>query len=145
MQNFKDPATGQYWALDDDVVVTVTEAGREFRNALGDALTSIPSTLVPVASIPTPEGPTLDQLRAAKEAEINASYAAAAAALAQATRMPSARPGRCRSWSLLSCWRAPRMRRPGSMRLRLRAVSPARSWPRRFATWICSIGRSAAR
>lgn len=83
MQNFKDPATGQYWALDDDVVVTVTEAGREFRNALGDALTSIPSTLVPVASIPTPEGPTLDQLRAAKEAEINASYAAAAAALAQ--------------------------------------------------------------
>ena len=83
MQNFQDTATGQYWSLDDEVVVTMTDAGREFRNALGELLVNIPSTLEPVASVPTPEAPTLDELRAGKEAEINAAYAAAAAALAQ--------------------------------------------------------------
>lgn len=83
MQNFQDTTTGQYWSLDDDIVVTLTDAGREFRNTLGELLANIPSTLEPVVSVPAPEAPTLEELREAKESEINAAYAAAAGALAQ--------------------------------------------------------------
>lgn len=83
MQNFLDTATGQYWALDDDVEVEVMESGRVFHDARGEKLTNIPTTLEPVGSIPPPEPPALAELRALKEAEINAAYAEAAAALAQ--------------------------------------------------------------
>lgn len=82
MQNFQDTATGRYWSLDDDVEVEVTESGRVFRNSGGMLLGDVPLTLEPIASIPTQEPPTLDQLRAAKEAEINAAYARAVLALA---------------------------------------------------------------
>ncbi|ASC68586.1 hypothetical protein B9P52_31825 [Achromobacter denitrificans] len=55
MQHFQDTATGQYWALDDDVAVTVAVDGLIFRNALGELLASVPKTLVAVAEIPEPE------------------------------------------------------------------------------------------
>lgn len=83
MQNFKDSATGQFWALDDDVEVIDTGSGLEFRNAVGELLANIPPTLLPVAEPPAPEPPSLEDLRSAKEVEINAAYTAAASALAQ--------------------------------------------------------------
>jgi len=55
MQHFQDTATGQYWALDDDVAVTVAVDGLIFQNALGELLASVPKTLVAVAEIPEPE------------------------------------------------------------------------------------------
>lgn len=57
MQNFKDAATGRYWALDDDVVVTAGGDGLTFHNALGELLVNVPKTLVAVAEIPESEPP----------------------------------------------------------------------------------------
>jgi len=83
MQHFKDSATGQYWSLDDDVEVIDTGAALEFRNAVGELLTSIPSTLIPIPEIPAPEPPSLNDLRSSKETEISRAYSAAASALAE--------------------------------------------------------------
>ena len=55
MQSFQDTATGQYWALDDDVVVTTSDDGLIFRNASGGLLVNVPKTLLPVAEIPEPD------------------------------------------------------------------------------------------
>ena len=54
MQNFRDAATGQYWALDDDVVVTAGGDGLTFYNAMGELLVNVPKTLVAVSEIPEP-------------------------------------------------------------------------------------------
>lgn len=54
MQNFRDSHDGQYYAFDDDVVVTVTAGGRTFHTAFGARL-NVPPTLEPVAEIPNPE------------------------------------------------------------------------------------------
>lgn len=51
MQNFKDTATGKYWAFDDDVVVEATPDGPVFYTAMGEKLTA-PLTLVSVEEIP---------------------------------------------------------------------------------------------
>lgn len=54
MQNFQDTSTGDYYAFDDDVVVTETAGGLTFHTASGGQLNA-PSTLAPVDEIPNPE------------------------------------------------------------------------------------------
>lgn len=69
MQYFKDSVTGQQWHYEDDVIITIA-AGVSSVTTAGGMPLSAPTTLQPIAA-PVPYVPTLADLKAAKNAEIN--------------------------------------------------------------------------
>ncbi|WP_315136907.1 hypothetical protein [Achromobacter marplatensis] len=63
MRHFKDTVTGQYWSLEDDVTSSSVEGGMIFFDTVGEQLSKVPLTLVPVDELPvTPELPLIPQI-----------------------------------------------------------------------------------
>lgn len=56
MQTFRDTETGQFWQLDDDVLVTGDEGSRRFTAPHGPSL-DVPATLVPADLPPQQDAP----------------------------------------------------------------------------------------
>jgi hypothetical protein len=54
MQYFKDSATGNYWAFDEDVVATEQNGVYSFATAAGMPLGKVPATLAPSNAPPEP-------------------------------------------------------------------------------------------